>query len=271
MPVIKNLTPTAISSDDYQTAKTPPLGGEKQVYLTTKPSRLLGTALLTADGVIRYTFVAVPTVGTPGPILAVALSAGIKQEAADTITFAGLTGSFSPVTWTSNQSFDFPVCRAVELIGNYSAPTSSSVPTLTQAAGDGMLQGSTFALIEMPTYEDFQLAGCTNNRRLTIPARGTKAIPCGMNEAEWTTPGLTKAGSIEITGLNEGIDGGIRRYIGLQCQAMLETLREDRLITQRDFCLDVTPEADEDYPAGESEATITAKGMFSKMAVLPAP
>lgn len=268
MAVIKILTPPAIIAADYPVAQTPVLGGEKQVYLSTTLSRLLGVALVTdAAGTIDYKFVNTPSANPPGPIVAVALEAGVRQSAATTITFAGLSGALSPVEWASNQSVNFPTARAVELTGTYSAPTSSSVPTVAAT----MLQGSKFALIELPPLTAFILAGCTNNRRIKLPARGTKNIPCGMNEAEWTTPGRVMVGELEVTGLNQGVDDGLRRFVGLQTTAMLVTLRAGRIITQRDFAIDYTPEGEESYGELDNEATLTVRGQFSKMATLPAP
>lgn len=271
--VAKVLTPSAIASADYPIAQTPALGGEKLVYLTTRPSRLLGVAFLTADNVIQYSYVNIPTAPTPGPIVAVALDGGILQDAEATISYGNaggyMTGSFTNVGYTSQQaSFDFPVGRGVELSGNYEAPVASSVPVVTSGT---LKQGSKFALIELPTLTAFALAGCTNNRAIKVPTRNTKSIPCGMNKAEWTTPGMTQEGSLEVTGLQVGVDDGLSRYRGTKCQAMLVTVREGRLITQRDFCLDWTGEADENYPEGDSEATVVLRGMYSKIVVLPAP
>jgi hypothetical protein len=272
MAVAINLTPTTIASADYPIAQTPALGGEKIVYLTTKASRLLGVGFLTSDDVVEWKYVNAPT-ASQGPIVAVAIDGGIQAAgaASPTITFSGgggLTAAFTSVGWSANQTlFDFPAGRAVEFTGT-TFPTSSSVNNL---ATSGMKQGSKFAIIEMPFYADFLLAGCTNNRSIKVPSRNTKSIPCGMNKAEWTTPGMTQEGNLEVTGLQMGVDDGLSRFRGTKCQAMLPTVREGRLITQRDFILDWTGEADENYPEGDSEATVALKGMFSKMVVLIAP
>lgn len=282
--VTKNLTPSAISAVDYPIAKTPALGGEKLVYLSTGNSRLLGVAFaptdLVAGAAFDYQFVLTPSADPPGPILAVALDGGILQAAAATIGFGGtsgtgvgrLMGSFTNVGYSSHTDFNFPTGRAVELITggvqSYVAPVSSSVPVVV----DGTIkQGTKFALIEMPAYSTFTLAGCTNNRQIQVPSRDTKSIACGLNKAEWTTPGMTQEGSLEVTGLNVGIDDGLSRFRGLKCQAMLVTVREGRIITQRDFCLDWTGKETDSYGEGDAEATVSLTGSFSRMAVLPAP
>lgn len=270
MPVSRVLTPTTLASTDYSTAQNPVLGGEALVYLSTSPSRLLGTAQLTSDGVISYKYVGLPAV-SQGPIVAIAIGGGIFQAAADTITFAGLTGSFSPSGWSSITNFNFPVGRAVELAGTYSTPSSASVPTLGLSPGAGMLAGSQFALMELPPWTSFILAGCTTSRNITVPSRGTKNIACGMNEAEWTVPGVVKAGMLEVDGLNQGWDDGLLRFSGVKCQAAIVILKEGRLTTSRAICVDWTGECKAPLPTGESEGTVSLSGSFSKLAAFPAP
>jgi len=271
MPVAVDLTPSAVDAADYPVAQTPRLGGEILVYLSSSPSRILGTGLLTADGVISWTHLLTPSDGTPGPIVVVATGGGVLQVAADTITYAGLTASFSPVAWSSISTFDFPVGRGVEMTGTYVAPTSSSVPTLTLAAGSGMSRGSQFAIVELPALSAFKLVGCTTDRNVTVPSRATKSIPCGMQAAAWTTPGMESIGELEVTGLNKGPDDGLLRYAGVKCQAMLVSMRESRLITERSICTDWVGTARTPYPSGDGEATVTLSGQYSKFVMLPAP
>lgn len=266
------LTPTTVAAADYSIARNPAVGYEAKVYLTSKASYKLGSALLTANGDagLGYTYVGLPQ-ASPGPIVAVATGAGVFQTAADTITFAGLTGQFTPAGYSSMQGFDFQVGRAVELDGTFAMPTSSSVPTLTLAAGSGMLKGSQFEIWELPTLTDFTLVGCTNDKNLDIPARGTKNIPCGNNQAEWTVPGMTSIGSLEVVGLNQGFDDGLMRFAGVKCQVMIVELKEDRLVRLRAICTDWTPSCKAPYPAGDAEATVTLSGQYSRFIALPAP
>jgi hypothetical protein len=265
-----NLTPTTVAAADISTAQSPALGGELQVYLTSKTSKLLGKATLTANGQagLSWKYVGLPAYAGTNPIVAVATGGGIFQTAADTITFAGRAGSFTPAGWSSITGFDFPVGRAVELDGTYSAPNASSVPQLSLGAGSGMLNGSQFEIWELPLLADFNLAGCTTDRQLTIPARGTKNIPCGMNEAEWTVPGMTKVGQLEVTGLNQGYDDGLLRYAGVKCQAMLVEMRDSRLVRLRAICTDWIGDCKAPYPSGDSEATVTLSGQFSRFIAL---
>jgi len=92
-----------------------------------------------------------------------------------------------------------------------------------------------------------------------------------MKSAEWTTPGLETIGELEITGLNQGPDDGLIRFAGIKTQAMIVGMREDRLITFRAICTDFTGALRTPYPSGDSEATATLSGQYSRYVVLPAP
>lgn len=272
MAVTKILTPNTVGSADYPIVQVPHLGGQKQAKLSTKPVRVLGTGFLSADGVIDYKFLNLPieSAGAPtSPILAVSLT-GIFGAAAVTVNYGGISAAFQPVGWSSKQTgqdaFTFGAGRAVELIGNYVSPVASSVPTAAAA-----LQGSKFALIQVPNLTDFTTVGCTNQSRVQIPVKQSKSIPCGMNEAEWVTPGTQKPGDLEITGLSHGPDDGLQKFAGLNCTVLLETIQQDRVIAMREICSNWVCAIEENNPSGEGESTLTAKSMFEKIMVLPAP
>lgn len=270
MAVVVNLTPGTVAAADYPVVQTPHLGGQKQAKLTTKPTRLLGTAFATADGVLSYKFANLPEEdgGQPAsPILALAIGGGIRADGAVTINYGGLSGIFTPVGWSSLPGlFDFPVGRAVEMTGTYVAPVASSVPTAAAAK-----QGSKFALIQVPLLADFVNVGCTNNSRVKLPTRMSKSIPCGMVANEWTTTGRSSIGELEITGLSHGPDDGLARFAGQKCTVMLETIQEDRVVAMREIISDWTCALEENNPDGDNESTLTARGEYSKLAILPAP
>ena len=278
MSITTNFTPASVASADYPIAQTPTLGGEMQVYVSTGQARVLGDCLVTDNsGGVIWNYKLLPTNAVAqqppsGQIVIAARGGGILQSSAATLTYLGLTGSFTPVAWSSNQGFNFPTGRAVELVGTYSEPVVSSASTVTiPTIGAGMLQGSMFSVIELPAFITFNLAGVTSDRKVTPPTRGSKAIPGGMEEGYWTTPGINKLGELEVTGPNLGFDDGLLRYAGIKCQAMLVTMRENRLLTVRAVAVDWTGAAETPYPSGESEATVTLKGPFNRLCAFPAP
>lgn len=57
MPIPINLRPSTIAVADYEIAQSPALGSERDVWLTAKPSLVLGIATMSADGVVAYEYI----------------------------------------------------------------------------------------------------------------------------------------------------------------------------------------------------------------------
>jgi len=342
--VIKNLTPPVIPQIDYPVVQRPALGGEMDVFITSKPSRVLGiltvvdegggiasvtisaggTGFSTGDavtftggggsggagtvvqsgGIITsilitnqgsgytsvpsvavagsgtgetlvavltvqdtdYEFINTPNAISTGPILAVVKNE-LRADAAAVVTYAGISGIFQATQWARIQnSFNFPTGKSVELIGTFTQPLSTDVPTITNAK-----RGSTVVLLEMPFLADFFHVGCTNSKKIKFPVRGSKAIACQLESSKWTVPGKTEVGTLEVVGLSENPDDGLQRFAGLKSTAMLKTRAESKIETNRTFVTDWTPMLDQDSPEADNEATQTVSGLFSLVAVLVAP
>lgn len=268
MPVTANLTPAAIAIEDYPMAWTPALGGEMEVYITSKRSRLLGVWTATdSAGAGTYEYFATPTDATPGPILAI-VETDLRAVATDpvSVTYADITAEFEPPLWARNQTLDFPATRAVELIGTLGAFTSSTVPTVANAK-----RGTRIALVEMPVLADFKHVGSTNGQKIKIPTRTSKPIGRKLFSAYWNVAGKTEIGTLEVASLDEGVDDGLRRYMGIPSTVMVKAFREGQIVRSHEFFLDWVPSSDMDQPEGDGENKLNATGMFSRMAVLPAP
>lgn len=271
--------PGAIAAADYPVAQTPILGGELQVWVSTHSARIIGDALVkdNSGGIIWTYRSAVDVTNTAsnplGTIVVAARGGGIISDASDTITYGGLTSAaIAPVAWSSNQSFTFPAGRAWAMTGSFTQPATSSAPAITNpGVGTGIRQGSMFSIIELPAFTTFKLAGVTSDRKVTPPNRGSKSIAGAMEEGYWTTPGVNKVGELEVTGPNLGYDDGLLRYAGIKCQALLMTLRENRLITYQAVAVDWTGAPETPYGAGETEATVTLRGPFNRLCAFPAP
>ena len=274
--ITSQFTPASIAAADYPIAQTPILGGELQVWVSTGQARILGDALVKNEtGSIIWTYrgAADTTTSPQGAICLAARGGGIISDASDTVTYGGLTSAaLAPVGWSSVTNFNFPSGRAWEFTGSFTQPAASSAPAITNpGVGTGIRQGSMFSIIQLPAFSTFKLAGVTNDRKVTPPTRGSKAIPGGMEEAYWTTPGSNKIGELEVTGPNLGYDDGLLRYAGIKCQAMLVTMRENRLITVNAVCMNWTGAAETPYGSLENEATVTLKGPFERLCAFPAP
>jgi hypothetical protein len=265
MPVTRNLTPAPIANADHVIAQTPALGGEYEAFLTSKQSRLLVSFFCTADDSSgETTFFQLPST-TPGPILAVVRNEIRGATAAVGVTYCGITATFTPPLYARNQGFDFPACKAIELLGTLTTPDITSVPVVTNAK-----RGTKIDIIEMPALADFIKVGATNSEKIKMPMSTSKNIANRMDSSYWTTQGKTEIGTLEIEGLDFGVDDGLARFGGVKCQVMLRLNREDLINTRHEFYLDWTPSIDRNNPEQDGEAKVTASGMFSRAALLSA-
>jgi hypothetical protein len=275
MAVETNLTPVAIESEDYPIIQKPALGGERDVYASLVPARLLGYTTLMEDAtgtpdadIVEWTFVALPTSAPVGPIIAVVDNKiRADDEAYAVVNFAGLSGTFQRPAWSKTPlRANFGSGRAVELTGTYVAPTSTGVATITNAK-----RGCRIALWEMPVLADFDHVGCTNTKKNKLPSRKSKPIRCGLKTARWVKPGETVVPELTVESLDFGPDEGLNSIAGQNVVAMIVDNAEDELVRSREFCIDWTPTLDQDHPEGEGESKASASGMYSQFAVLPAP
>lgn len=268
--VVKNLTPDAILPADYDLAQMPVLGAERQAYLSSKESLLLGIATLTATGVVKYEFVNAPLYDANpnplGPIAAFVLGE-LKADAAAVVTLGDLTATFQAAEYSNNQSFDFGASRGIELVGPNAAPiTRNTVPTITNAK-----IGSRIAFVQLPKYADFYLVGATKAKDVDVPSVMGKLIGDGMDSSRYSKKGKTKEGKLKITGADLGADAGLRRFAGFRCAGMLETKSEEKIVVDRQFFTNYVPGLSNGNPEQDNESTLDAEGPFQHMITLVAP
>lgn len=220
---------------------------------------------VTTGQVLEYKFNSLPSSSTPGPIVAV-VKTELRAPTDAVITYAGINGTFTSADWAANKRSDFPAGKGVELTGTFTMPLNASIPTVTNAT-----RGSKFVLYELPAYADFDEAGTTNSKRIKWPVRGSKAIADQLETGNWIVPGKTEIGTLEMTGLSQGMDDGFQRYAGLKSTVMIVNNHEEKVERERIFCLNFTPNLDENSPDSDNEDQLTLNGMFEVGAVLVAP
>jgi hypothetical protein len=263
--IVQVLTPASIDTEDYPLVQKPALGGEKKVHLTTKLARVLGFIFLKDDASVQYTFENTPVTGG-GPIVCF-VQDELRSAAAAVVTYGDLTATFEPADYARNQSFDFGCGRGAELAGpNVVAITASTVPTIT-----GAKKGSKLILVQLPTLDDFVEIGCTRGKDLTIPAKHGKLIGDNLEANRYSKKGMTRAPSLKITAYDKTPDDGFARFAGQTCVAMLETLKEDKILCAREFCIDYVPGRDEKNPEADGESTVDAEGSYQYFISLVAP
>jgi hypothetical protein len=224
------------------------------------------TSLTLVDAAVNTASAQTATSYPDYPVLAFVMNE-LKADAASVITIGDLSGTMSPVSYSANTSFNFPAGRGVELVGaGTTLITSAVVPTVTNAK-----RGSKIGFVQVPKLEDFVLIRNTRSKDVTIPVKQSKAIASGLNSSRYTKPGVTVAGNLKVSALDQNWDDGIARFFGTKCVAMLATVKEERILTDRSFLVNYTPGASSANPDADNESTVDCDGAFQYMAVLPTP
>ena len=207
------------------------------------------------------------------PIVAFVMTGLRSANVAAAVSFGTIgssvfTGSFTPAAYAQNQTFDFAAGRGVELVSEDFATvfTSLIVPTVTLAK-----RGSKFGLIQLPSLGAFRHVGCTTSKDIVVPVRGSKSISCGLDSSRFVKPGKTSEGKLTIKAKDAGEEDGLHRFKGLKCVAMIQTTKEESVLTSRQFCPNFTPSMSISNPDSDGEADQSAEGMFQHLITLVAP
>jgi hypothetical protein len=339
-----DLTPAAVAADDYDIAQGPALGAERDVYLTTKPSRFLGILTFKANANASGSNGSYERVNSPSgtdPILAFVMTE-LKADVAAVVQWNGLTGTFTPVAYSRELGFDFPATRGVELVGTEanegvgsvtittagSGYTSAPTVTFTGGAGTGaagtaviqggavigvtitdpgsgytsapvvgftggggtsaaatasleswvvaprvtnVKRGTKIGFVQVPAYTNFTKVGLTTAKDITVPSRTAKVIGSGMDSSRHVKPGKTSEGSLRISARETGSDEGLNRYAGLKCQAMVELMKEEAIVTTRQFCTCFVPPLRNTNGDQDEASSNESEGFFQHMITLLAP
>lgn len=264
--IVKVLTPAEIDAADYPIAQNPSLGGELNVWLTTKLPRLIGIAFLSGDATVQYEYINLPTLPLVGPLVAFVYDE-LRSGAAAVLTYGDLTGTFTPVGYARNRSFDFGTGRGVELAGpNVVVPDADTVASITNAK-----RGSKIGIYEMPVLADYVKVGSARSKDITIPVKKGKNMLSGMDSNRYNKKGVANEAKLKFSALDENPDDSVQRFAGQTCCAMLERWKEEKLLVERSFCINFVPGRNESNPEGDGETMLDAEGTFQHYIQLPAP
>src|SRR5262245_16692121 len=239
------------------------LGSEiKQVATVTSDTALVVESAWAAT----HTAVA-GTVYPSWPIVAFVYTE-VKADAAPVITLGHLSATLAPVGYAANQSFNFSASRGVEMTRGTeptSVITTATVPTITNAR-----RGGRIAFVQLPKRAHFSLVATTNEKNITLPIRAAKAIASGFDATRYVKPGRTTEGKLRITSKDLTDDDGLRRFMGQRCVAMIETKKEELVITSRSFLTNFVPGASQTNPDGDGESMIECEGFFQHLVTVVA-
>lgn len=133
------------------------------------------------------------------------------------------------------------------------------------AAITGGHSGNRYKLISLP--DDFTSLMCAMDKNPTIPSQKAIAIPCGYNPARWVKKGRSDVPNLELSAKYTSGGDGLMRLNGHRITAMLEAIKDDRLLTERSIFWGWRPAIVPRHGDGDTEDEVRATGLYEAFAM----
>lgn len=260
----------AIANDDLDIAASAILGLEKRVFYALEDVIAVGeVSQSAADGTLSAdpTFVA----DAAGLDMQVSLLNAVKSDVSIVLTFGvtfddastgTATATFVAPDWARDQSFNFPIGLAVDLIGTgYDSDKKiKTIDSLDSLAGGSA--GARYGIISAPDEADYIQLPCVKNVNPMPPTSESVPIPCGYQAARWTKKGREATPTLSITSADPGAIESLNRLNGFRVTIKLEIVKDDRIMTSRQIYGGWRPKVTPTLPDGNGEAEVTAEGPY---------
>lgn len=182
----------------------------------------------------------------------------------------GTTGSgiatFLPPATAADRSANLPVGIAVDVklycagVDVTATRTVRTVTGLLSISGGDV--GNKFGVVAVPDRSTFTLIANVNNRDVVAPVGKSVNVPSGYNGARWIKRGRSEPPKLDIKANYTGFGDGLPRMAGQRVTIMMETRKDDRVLTERMFVGGWRPDVKVAKPDGNSLSEATATGEF---------
>lgn len=117
----------------------------------------------------------------------------------------------------------------------------------------------------MPTIGAYTELGCVKNVKIDFPSDTIKDIPCGLDPAAWTKPGMRQMGELTLSSLDfPTLNSDILAFIDKRCVVKVVSNDENGDLARTVVAIDWTPKLSLDSAEGEAESTISASSKFRR-------
>jgi len=269
----------AIAAADQDMAASGMIGVESLLSVSWDDALSVGTLQQTGDSSATWTPDPAYSAETDPQDMVIMADNGILSAAEIDVIFAvhmegGGTGTakaiFSPPSYALNQGFDFPIGFAVDLTvqgGGNENKKIVSIDSLSSISGGKT--GNRWLLYVLPST--FRFVACAMDKNPAFPSPKSVAIPCGYDGARWIKKGRSDVPTLECSAKYTSYGDGLMRLNGHRLTAMIESVKDDRLLTERALFVGWRPVITARHGDGDSEDEARATGNYEKAFVFSTP
>jgi hypothetical protein len=275
-------TNLSITAAQVDTARTPVIGVEVEVYASLENAVKLGSLRALTATTAEYTpagGAGIPTGGRDVMIRAAGPIKGLTGSAMtvtlNVILLDGVTevtdtavATFHIPAYTPFQGNAFPIGIMSDLVPTTGANAAFKVKSVTSVASVANMQpGNSFEVWCTPDASSFTFIDCTRNKGGKFNLPQVVEIACGRNAAAYTKLGRSESNPLSITFADRGALEQLNRFNGHKASVRFDVISDDTVLSRRILYSGYFVRATTEYPDGNEEAVATAEGPYEMFGI----
>jgi hypothetical protein len=269
----------SVAAADVETARSPIIGEDVQVYFSPENCSLLASVRALTDTTAEFTSaggVGIPVAGREcfvriasskcqgvGGAMAVTLNVTLDDDSTDTAV-----ATFHLPTWAPSGSMNYwPYGTASDLIPAGSGNSAKKIKAITGVnAVANMKPGNTFEIFTSPNSTDFKFIDCCRGKGGMLNLPGILEIACGRNPSAYTKLGRGESNALKVEFINRGAMEQLAIFNGQQGTLRFDIVKDDAILAERRLFTGFWVRSNGDMP-DVGEAMNTAEGPYTSFAL----
>lgn len=267
---------SSLTGVDLEVARRPEIGAESLVKVSYDPIGLIRTVTQSAVGAgALATPAGAYAIPTDGLDLVLVTRNAVRSNGPLTVTLAVVDEDDSATTavatlaapsYSADSSNNFPIGIAMDLVPATGASKKiKSITSLTSVTNGAV--GNEFGILALPASDRFFEVGCASEKDITLPMPSSVAVPCRYNGAQYVKSGRSEPGTLNCTAKYISFADGLARVAGQQVTALVESRKDNRVVTERLFLGGWRPVPQSPKGDGDDLVETSAEGIFENFAV----
>jgi hypothetical protein len=166
-----------------------------------------------------------------------------------------------PPSYALNTGFNFPQAFALDLTVQGSGNSGKKIFSIDGLnAITGGKTNNRLRVMALP--ETFHFVACVKDKNPGFPSPKSVAIACGYDASRWIKKGRSEVPTLECSAAYTSYGDGLMRANGHRLTAMIETVKDDRLLTERAIFTGWRPTVTARRGDGDTEDEARATGNY---------
>jgi hypothetical protein len=274
--------PPTVTSAQLDILREPYFGGEWNIYFSHLAAKRIGGIVMSAPAVGVYTDdPATALTAVTGEDIQVVCVSPLSSTVNTVITLACLDNTVTPISmngvatfappgWVNDQSKNFEVGYATDLIPAVGGKKYTSVVSLTSIVGGSA--NCAFDLYTLPVFPtDYFVSGCRGAMSFNDRSPTVKGVDCGMVTDAFIKAGKTQPAELNIEFKLRSLADGLPRVLGRKLTVLAVGIKSNQVTADQIVFTGFRPSGNFDHPDGDEPSMVRCAGKYETMLMFSAP